>query len=248
MANRGIDGVVDFIRARDEKFAQQIQGASDAEIARLEAASGRTLPVVYRRFLERMGHGMGWLQIGAAAFEIDSMLRYWESDPLPDPPHYTMIGRGSGDPIYDYYLWETTNAAGALVHRLVSFTPPPIGEAFAAFARDRIRPIAGSLEQQLANAALSVFCHHRLPRHRQVEARGHLNQPRLAGLDAVLAPFHLHPLWFSDDWQRFYETPDCLVTALESPATGRLIVDVWTAGEVRFQQVYGPVREYVKGR
>jgi hypothetical protein len=119
---------------------------------------------------------------------------------------------------------------------------------FAAFARDRIRPIAGSLEQQLGSAALAVFCHHRLPRHRQVEAKGDPSKARLPGLDAVLAADDLPPLWFSDDWQRFYETPDCLVSAMETPDTGRLIVDVWAADETRFQQVYGPVRTYVKGR
>ncbi|MGA3241801.1 MAG: hypothetical protein ABSG03_36535 [Bryobacteraceae bacterium] len=241
-----IDRIIEFIAGRDPKFPSQIRGAAADEVARLEAAVCRALPAVYRRFLERMGHSMGWLEIGNGQFQIEAQIRYHEQAVLQDPPDYLMIGRCSGDACYDYYLWETRLAEdGETIRRVVSFPPPP-SQNFEAFARTRIRRIAGSLPQLLGDAALSTFCNHRLTYHRQVEGIGPDGTPRLPGLDELLRRHGLPPIWFSNDWRRSYERADLLVTALESPATGRLIVDVRAENQPGLDAIYPEVRDYVK--
>jgi hypothetical protein len=241
-----IDRIIDFIAHRDPKFPEQIRGASRDEIARLEQSVSNVAPPVYRRFLERMGHSMAWVEIGNGYFDIATLIRYHEYEVLNDPPGYLLFGRGGGDPRYDYYLWETTiGGDNETVHRVVSFPPPPI-QNFEAFARHRTRYIAGSLPQLIGDAALSVFCNHRLTYHRQVEEVGSQAVPRLRGLDDLMRQYEAPPLWFSNDWHRTYERPDLLVTAMESPATARLIVDMRAATQAVFDAVYPRIRDYVR--
>jgi hypothetical protein len=241
-----IDRIVEFIAERDPRFPALIRGAAPEEIAQLEAAACRTLPAVYRRFLERMGRNLAWLQIGNGSFDVDSVIRYYEYNVLPDPLGHLLFGRGGGDPRYDYYLWDwEPPGSGATIQRVVSFPPPP-SEDVEAFLRRYMRPIAGTLPQLLGSAALATFCHHRLTLLRQVEEEGSLERPRLVGLDNVLRAHDVVPLWFSNDWQRTYERNDLLVTAMESPRNGRLMVNIRAASQSTLDSVYPNIRDYVR--
>ncbi len=237
-----IDRLVDFIAERDPPFARQIEGATAEEIARLEAAVGRPLPSVYRRFLERMGRRADWLKMGEARFDIAALIKYYEFATLPDPPGYLVIGRASGDPYYDVYLWQQSPTD----LRVVSFPPPP-PHNFEAFLRKNIRRVAGSLPQMLGDLALAMFRNHELPYHRQVEGAAALAvKPRLPQLDALLAAQGIAPLWYSNDWMRTYESPDAIVTAYESPGTGRLIIDLRAGTQTAFNRLLAPLQGLVK--
>ena len=240
--DNAIDRLVDFIAARDPRFPQQIEGASAAEIERLEAAVERPLPAVYRRFLERMGRSAGWLKLGDARFDVASLIKYYEFATLPDPLGYLIIGRANGDPYYDVYLWQES----AEDLRVVSFPPPP-PHNFEAFLRKNLRRIAGSLPQMLGDTALAMFRNHELAYHRQVEgvAPG-LAKPRLLQLDALLAPHGIAPLWYSNDWMRSYESREAVITAFESPSSRRLIVDLRAARQDVFNRLLTPLQGLVK--
>jgi len=238
-----IDHIIEFIENRDPQFASRIRGASESEIMALEEAGGFHFSPTYRRFLERMGRDMGGLHIGPADFSISAMMKYRKWMPAKDPATFRMIGRATGEPPYDYYLWETQDAKNEPVERLVSFTAI---QADAPNLQNDMRLVAGSLPQQIGNAALSEYGYSRWQFRRQVEMRGDIKMPRLIGLDEVLKPLELFPYGFSDEWQRFYEREGCIVSALESAQTGRLIVDVYAKTHEKLDAVYPAVRQYVK--
>ncbi|HEY2015922.1 MAG TPA: hypothetical protein VGH38_20605 [Bryobacteraceae bacterium] len=238
-----IDEVIEFIGARDPEFVKQIRGASSVDLDRLERAMKKPLLDIERQFLERMGRGSSWLKLGNAQFDVDSLIRYYEYYGNTDPDRHWLIGRSQADPNYDFYLWEENDGNV----RVVSFPPAP-KENFAAFvAKHRLR-VAGSLPQLIGDKALTTFCHHRMPHHRQVEDLDGKPQSRLDQFDALLRGLGAPPLWFSNDWMRSYESPEALVNAYEVPGKFRLIVDVRAATQKEFDRIYPEVRALVKAR
>jgi hypothetical protein len=241
--HESIDRLVDFIAERDPAFPRHIAGASSEQIARLEAATGRSLPAVYRQFLTRMGAGTDWLTFAAARFDIDALIRYHEFAVLPDPKGFLLIGRASEDPCYDVYLWQ--DSADTL--RVVSFPPPPVRNT-ERFFRETMWRMAGSLSQLLGDAALATFVHHKLGFHKQVESViGPGREARIGQLDAAMAALGIAPLWYANDWDRSYEAPGLLVTARERLVPGRLIVDVRAQSRQHCDDVVARVQTVVGG-
>jgi hypothetical protein len=172
------------------------------------------------------------------------LIKYFEFAVLPDPAGCFLIGRADEDPYYDIYLWQDSPET----LRVVSFPPPPTRN-FEQFANANLRRIAGSLPQMLGDAALATFRNHQLPSHRQVESGAAAGaQTRLPQLDALLASRGIPPLWYSNDWMRTYESPDAVVNAYQSPASGRLIVDVRAATQSAFDGLFPTVRDFVKSQ
>jgi hypothetical protein len=245
MNTNPIAEVIEFIAARDPEFVNQIRGASADDLDRLERAMRRPLIEVHRQYLERMGHGSSWLKLGAAQFDVDSLIRYHEHYGTPDPDRHCMIGRTRQDPYYDIYLWSESGSEREDCHRVVSFPPPP-GSGFEAFAAKHRVQIAGSLPQLIGDRAIAMFRNHKMPEHRQVEDLVGKPAARLDQLDALLLRFGISPLWYSNDWNRTYESADLLVNAFEVPGRFRLIVDVRAATQEEMDRVFPEVRRLVK--
>lgn len=231
MTTNPIADAIKFIGVRDAEFGKQIRGASEEDIDRLERAAGKPLLPIHRHYLERLGRSSSWLKLGAAHFDVDSLIRFHEYYGEPDPEDHWLIGRASGDPGYNCYLWvENPDRV-----RVVSF--PPDGNLLR---------IAGSLEQLICDRALAVFCDQKMPHHRQTEDLAGRQESRVDHLDALLARMGLSPHWFSNDWFRTYESHDALVSAYEVPDRHRLIVDVRATTRDELNRVFSDVRAFVK--
>lgn len=242
LATSGMDAIVDFIAREDPKFPGAIRGATAPEIERLERAVERPLPAAYRDFLLRMGRSTDWLQLGAARFDIESLIRYHEWDVLGDPPGHLLIGRCNDDPHYNFYLWETASGQS----RIVSFPPPPV-DGFEQWALTKSRRIAGSLAQWIGDAALQVLRDYKMPHHARIGGDSATGESRILGLDTVAAEFGLKPLWFSNAWARTYAGPGLMASALETESM-RLIVDVRAETRKAFDACFPGIAAYVKAR
>ncbi|MCP3136626.1 SMI1/KNR4 family protein [Pyxidicoccus xibeiensis] len=97
------DALIAFIERFDPAFSSKLQGASDEEIARLEALVGRSLPPVYRDFLRRMGKGMGDFQVPRVSFDIERISGVYEDEDRP-PARYQLVAVEEQDPYFDFYL------------------------------------------------------------------------------------------------------------------------------------------------
>ncbi|MCY1059890.1 SMI1/KNR4 family protein [Nannocystis sp. SCPEA4] len=93
------------------------EGASQEEIAEIEAIAGRPLPNFYRWFLTRMGRDMGALSFVTVDFSAARVIAcYREEIEEPDPP-YLLIGYES-DPVVPMHTWydlDQPNRDDALV-------------------------------------------------------------------------------------------------------------------------------------
>jgi hypothetical protein len=206
-----IDRAIEEIARRDQRFPNQIRGASDDEIGALEQYASRAVPPDHRDFLRRMGHSSDWLVLETGDFSIDALITYYASGLPPPPPGYWMIARGMGDTPADMHLRHE----GEDIWRVVSFPPAPRFN-FATFALTHLRPVAGSLPQLLALAALRQLRLPRLPRRAVLEGLG-LNQRYLPRLELVLATMGLSPAWYSDDWRLIYDDTELAIVAAELP-------------------------------
>lgn len=99
-----IQQLIDYISKYDSSFASRIRGASEMQINRLEQLIKHPLPTTYRAFLSRMGHSMGGLHPYNANFDIDVIIRAYESDSWMPPSQYLFIGLAKEDPFLNIYL------------------------------------------------------------------------------------------------------------------------------------------------
>lgn len=202
MSTLPLDETLAYIERFVPGYGERVHGATVAELEELQAAAGGApLPEPYRQHLLRLGHGLSLPRLTPARYDIVSLTaryRHWN----PTPPGFWLLGRATQDPYYDVYLYAPPGATA----RVVAFPSPP-ASGFAEFARRHLVALAGNLPQWLAGA---VFREHRLAAFgrlqvlntRQAQAR------RLSQCDAALATVGLQPLWFSDDWCRYYETKE----------------------------------------
>ncbi|EHR69959.1 hypothetical protein BurJ1DRAFT_1086 [Burkholderiales bacterium JOSHI_001] len=207
-----IDEALRYIGAFEPEFAQRVVGAAASEIDALQAAAGGApLPALYRQFLQRLGHGLVLDGLQAANYDVQAVLARYRFGYQP-PPKFWMLGRVSGDPYFDVYVFSPDG----LQTRVLAFPPPPSTNSAGEFVRQHAQFLAGNLAQFLADAA---FRRHRLAgfSSQQVLSSRQPGAKRLSHCDAALAPLGLKPLWFSDDWQRFYDAPEGVAMATEYP-------------------------------
>ncbi|MCY0994416.1 SMI1/KNR4 family protein [Nannocystis sp. ILAH1] len=83
-------------------------GATEDEVARIEAIAGRPLPRFYRWFLMRMGHDMGPLAYPTADFSAPKVLECYARRLFAPNPRFLMIGYESDEmmPLHFFYDFE----------------------------------------------------------------------------------------------------------------------------------------------
>ena len=98
------------------------QGASSAEIERLEAAAGRPLPAFYRWFLSRMGKSMGPMRYPTVDFSAQAILGAYSARHMAPDPRYFLIGfeRDELTPLHYFYDLEGAQRGDALVVRMLT--------------------------------------------------------------------------------------------------------------------------------
>ena len=84
------------------------KGATEDELARIEAIAGRPLPRSYRWFLLRMGHDMGPLAYPTADFSAPEVLDCYDRGLFAPNPRFLMIGHESDEmmPLHFFYDFE----------------------------------------------------------------------------------------------------------------------------------------------
>lgn len=79
-------------------------GATDEEIAALEAIAGRPLPAFYRWFLGRLGRSMGPLRYRSLDFSCKGVLEAYAHEKVDEHPRYLLVAYDH-DPVYPYHLF-----------------------------------------------------------------------------------------------------------------------------------------------
>ena len=98
-------------------LAEQWQGATPDEIARIEQLAGRPLPPFYRWFLTRMGHGMGPLAYPTLDFSAQRVIACYEEQLVMPHPRFLLIGHESDElmPLHLFYDLDAPARADARV-------------------------------------------------------------------------------------------------------------------------------------
>jgi len=234
MASDAIDRIIDFIAERDPAFPAHIKGAAPEEMDRLERAMRKPIEEEYRRFLERMGRSSSWLKLGAGRFDIDSVTRFYEYYGDRCPEGHLLIGRGEGEPRYDFYLQSDRENE----HRVVSFEVP--------YAPERVIRTAGSLPQWIGDKALQVLRRKSMPHQHKISDPDGKPASRLDGFDELMARLGGPALWYSNDWMRTYETKDAVVSVFEVPGEHRIIASLSAATDEELNRIFPPIRRFVQ--
>jgi hypothetical protein len=108
-----MQSVIDEICAIDPSYRADLRGSDDEVIARLEAASGRLLPAIYRSFLRTMGEEWG-IPFPKAEFRPARLIDYFETMTWRPPAGFTMIGDDNTGSSEDYFL-DARNSPPAVV-------------------------------------------------------------------------------------------------------------------------------------
>jgi hypothetical protein len=198
-----IDRIVEFIAGFDPGFPSATAGAGPAEIDHLERVVGRPLPEVYKQFLRRMGHGMDWVELPDADFEVVTVTEYYERPPWLPPPEYLLIGWAMSDPDFHVFL-ESTGPGGP---RVVTF-PFVEGDFEEEIRQVWWRPVAGSLVEMLGTRAFRTCRMDLLP-----ATALYAGEADLAAARGVFEEMGFRALWFSNDWTLVCDRADAALVA-----------------------------------
>ena len=110
------------------------KGATEDEIARLEAIAGRPLPRFYRWFLLRMGKSVGPLQFRSLDFSVQRILSCYADGLVEPDPQCFMIGFETDNvmPLHLFYDFDHSIRDDARVITM-DFEGGPIYEQFDTF-------------------------------------------------------------------------------------------------------------------
>src|SRR5690242_15687967 len=95
----------DFLLRVVPGLAEQWQGSTPDEIARIEGLAGRPLPPFYRWFLARMGQSMGPLAYAQVDFTARRVLTSYAEELVVPDPQFLLIGHNSDEmmPLHFFY-------------------------------------------------------------------------------------------------------------------------------------------------
>lgn len=99
--------VIDEICAIDPEFRDDIRGANEVEVQRVEELLGRLLPAVQREFLRSMGSDWG-IPLSKADFRCSRLVGYFEAIAWRPPVGYSLLGLDNTGNSEDYFLDEIT--------------------------------------------------------------------------------------------------------------------------------------------
>jgi hypothetical protein len=132
-------------------LAAEWQGASDAEVARLESLAGRPLPAFYRWFLERLGKSMGPMIYPGVDFSAQGVIDIYAAGRIAPDPRFLLIGYDHDDvsPLHYFYDLDAALRGDALVVRMLT----PKDESHEQFETLREMLAWGELYAQRVAAA-----------------------------------------------------------------------------------------------
>lgn len=210
--------VVELVAGLDPAFRFHIRGASEKEIAALEALAGRPLPEVYRDFLSVLGKDMDWLAVGDVDFRIETVLRAHRSPAWSPPPEYLKIGVDRHYLHFDAYLEILEGRPPAVVR-----FPAGEGLSFSEVRRFQLKRVAGSLEEMLCLPVFKMYRFDRLPFQARYVVRG--PAASLIEISRLASGERFQWLWFSSPSAHAYERDDAVLIAKElGTATSTLAV------------------------
>jgi hypothetical protein len=103
-------------------LASEWQGASEADVARIESIAGRPLPDFYRWFLARLGKSMGPMVYPTVDFSARGVLAAYSANRIAPDPRYLLIGyeRDEVSPLHYFYDLDAATRGDALVVRMLT--------------------------------------------------------------------------------------------------------------------------------
>lgn len=108
--------IIAAISRFQRSFANDILGAGESEIARLEDVVGHALLPEYREFLKWMGHGLGGLKIATSDFDVETIYKVYHGPELRPPSGLLFIGKQLNDETaYDVCLSHKEGKEGRVI-------------------------------------------------------------------------------------------------------------------------------------
>jgi hypothetical protein len=216
--------VIDYIAGYDPSFRGSIEGASEEEIAELEALTGSELPEVYREFLGVMGRNTGWIDIQRLDFRVETVLDYYRREDALPVGEFLRIGSDTKDPSFNPHLQLSLVEPELKVVAFPGCTPA----TFATITARYLSYLAGSMQEMFSRPAFrifEIFGPGRQPVTLVVRERirGHVLQ-----VDAMLREqYGLEPALWSTSLARGYTSPGMAVETeqLSGPLAITLRVD-----------------------
>jgi len=99
-----IEQVLKFASTYEPRHAASIRGVPRSEITELEHLIKHSLPSPYVEFLERMGRGLGAMDIEDANFTIDLVRRFYERRKDQPASPFIFMGVRKSEPPVSYYI------------------------------------------------------------------------------------------------------------------------------------------------
>jgi hypothetical protein len=216
--------IIDFVRQYDPAFPNEIRGATEAEIVRLEQLAERKLPAAYRQFLMHMGRNMDGMGISGYNFAIDAIAELHQEEEYDWPRQFLVIAEHETDPYYHYFFDLDTLYDGDC--RVVSFDSSFTSKTLQ---KQHVHMQATSLRNLLFETAF--ICKRLAPSpHRQrlkllypkLQARKAIGLEALNTLEPVALRLGFRRLPFSDSEPMLFDRHDAAIYA-KSGFAGEII-------------------------
>ncbi len=155
--------IVRVIARYEADFPSRISGSASADIQRVEALSGTSVPEVYHAFLTLMGNDAAGLTPLSANFSlnavISSLSRY------KPPAEFCLIGLQDDHPNLDVFLErDSTEVAPGMGPRVVRFeASDPVEQVFSAYP---------SLPDMVLSAAFARYRLQKMPFRERLTPKG----------------------------------------------------------------------------
>lgn len=143
-----IDRSIEFCSYLDPGFSGRIEGASAADILRLEQLTGHPLYAEHREFLERLGADAGGLSLGPVSTRVHALLIVLERTPGTPPPQVELFAVGTGDNDADLFLVPHAGRIGIVEHFSL------YGEGWQAFSAAGASPLASTIPEFICSAMM----------------------------------------------------------------------------------------------
>jgi len=179
-------------------------GASEEDIARMEAIAGRPLPRFYRWFLSRMGRSMGPLAYPSMDFSVAKILSCYNEELVLPNPRLLLIGYEQNEdmPLHLFYDFDFPARDDVRVTKR-HFLGGPIYNGFETF------------REKLAWGKFLTERVEKLPQRCEGSFRG--TGDVVQALDSVMDNLSFKKLIPTGDCCALYDRPDAAMTIQSTP-------------------------------
>ncbi|NVB41072.1 hypothetical protein G6O69_24750 [Pseudenhygromyxa sp. WMMC2535] len=229
-----LDAILQYFGGEDPEWLASVAPASAAEIGAIEARAERTLPPIYRRYLELLGREPGVLfdeYLGADP-RVDRILTHYDAGGWRPPPPYTLFARDpEGQPI-DLFLRDRDRdgAADQAEPYLVSFAMPGGPRNMRDDGPDRPILLAPELRTFVFRAGFDNLIGSRystLIRARIPEGVGE----RWAALDEAVDKMGMRHEHGSDAWTSSHRAHEAAIQWLRNGPDEPVLIRAWSDDE-----------------